>query len=217
MLDAERTRRRRSSPTPSATSPRSRYVERHHATGRIGLGLVTGLRLAPRRRRDDRRARRAQHRRGRHGRRRPRRAASSVLAEIGGGIVIYEDGELRGELPLPVAGLMSDEPAAAVVASLDHLHAVVRELGLDARGAVHDAQLPGALGDPGAQDHRPGPGRRRTVRPRPVRRLTTRPIGRGCAAGSRRHSPARAAVPRGPCASAAACGARELLPWARRR
>jgi adenine deaminase len=30
---------------------------------------------------------------------------------------------------LPVAGLMSDEPAAAVVASLDHLHAVVRELG----------------------------------------------------------------------------------------
>ena len=45
------------------------------------------------------------------------------------GSSIYEDGELRGELPLPVAGLMSDEPAAAVVASLDHLHAVVRELG----------------------------------------------------------------------------------------
>ena len=51
------------------------------------------------------------------------------LAEIGGGIAIYEDGELRGELALPVAGLMSDEPADAVVASLDHLHAVVRELG----------------------------------------------------------------------------------------
>ena len=30
------------------------------------------------------------------------------LAEIGGGIAIYEDGELRGELALPVAGLMSD-------------------------------------------------------------------------------------------------------------
>ena len=57
------------------------------------------------------------------------RCAVERVAEIGGGIVIYEDGELRGELPLPVAGLMSDEPAAAVVASLDHLHAVVRELG----------------------------------------------------------------------------------------
>ena len=55
------------------------------------------------------------------------------LAEIGGGIVIYEDGELRGELPLPVAGLMSDEPAAAVVASLDHLHALVRRARVDAR------------------------------------------------------------------------------------
>ena len=103
-------------------------LERHHATGRIGLGLVRGFGL----------------RRG--------AVASTVahdahnivvvamddddlrcavgrVAEIGGGIVIYEDGELRGELPLPVAGLMSDEPAAAVVASLDHLHAVVRELG----------------------------------------------------------------------------------------
>ena len=30
------------------------------------------------------------------------------LAEIGGGIVIYEDGELRAELALPVAGLMSE-------------------------------------------------------------------------------------------------------------
>ena len=45
-------------------------VERHHATGRIGLGYVTGLRAAPRRDRLDGRARRAQLR----GRRRRRRA-----------------------------------------------------------------------------------------------------------------------------------------------
>ena len=51
------------------------------------------------------------------------------LAEIGGGIAVYEDGALRAELALPVAGLMSEEPAEAVVESLDHLHAVVRELG----------------------------------------------------------------------------------------
>jgi len=51
------------------------------------------------------------------------------LAEIGGGIAIYEDGALRGELALPIAGLMSEEPAAAVVERLDELHAIVRELG----------------------------------------------------------------------------------------
>jgi adenine deaminase len=103
-------------------------VERHHATGRIGLGLVRGFGL----RRgavattvahdahnimavamDDDDLRRCVER----------------VAEIGGGIVIYEDGELRGELPLPIAGLMSDEPAATVVECLDHLHAVVRGLG----------------------------------------------------------------------------------------
>ncbi len=35
------------------------------------------------------------------------------LAEIGGGIVIYEDGELRAELALPVAGLMSERAGRA--------------------------------------------------------------------------------------------------------
>jgi adenine deaminase len=103
-------------------------VERHHATGRIGLGLVRGFGL----------------RRGAVATTVAHDAHNIVavgmddddlrlcverLAQIGGGIAIYEDGELRGELALPVAGLMSDEPADAVVASLDHLHAVVRELG----------------------------------------------------------------------------------------
>jgi adenine deaminase len=103
-------------------------VERYHASGRIGLGLVRGFGL----------------RRGAVATTVAHDAHNIVavgmadedlarcverLAEIGGGIAIYEDGELRGELALPVAGLMSSEPAEVVVASLDHLHAVVRELG----------------------------------------------------------------------------------------
>ena len=103
-------------------------VERHHASGRIGLGLVRGFGL----------------RRGAVATTVAHDAHNIVavgvtdadmarcverLAEIGGGIAIYEDGELRGELPLPVAGLMTEQPAAAVVESLDHLQAVVRELG----------------------------------------------------------------------------------------
>ena len=43
--------------------------------------------------------------------------------------MIYENGMLRAELALPVAGLMSEEPAEQVVESLDRLHAVIRELG----------------------------------------------------------------------------------------
>jgi adenine deaminase len=103
-------------------------IERHHATGRIGLGLVRGFGL----------------RRGAVATTVAHDAHNIVavgaadddlalcverLAELGGGIVIYENGALRAELALPVAGLMSEEPAEQVVESLDHLHAVVRELG----------------------------------------------------------------------------------------
>ena len=85
-------------------------VERHHATGRIGLGLVRGFGL----------------RRGAVATTVAHDAHNIVavgcpdddlarcverLAELGGGIAIYEDGELRAELALPVAGLMSEEPA----------------------------------------------------------------------------------------------------------
>ena len=118
----------RSWPTPSAISPRSRVIERHHATGRIGLGLVRGFGL----------------RRGAVATTVAHDAHNIVavgmtdddltrcverLAELGGGIAIYEGGALRAELALPVAGLMSEQPVEEVVAHLDQLHAVVRELG----------------------------------------------------------------------------------------
>ncbi len=89
-------------------------VERHLATGRIGLGFVAGSGLG----------------RG--------ALASSVahdahnlvvvgmtdddmafavghLAEIGGGIVVVDDGRVVAECPLPVAGLLSDAPLADVI------------------------------------------------------------------------------------------------------
>ena len=84
-------------------------VERHHASGRIGLGLVRGFGL----------------RRGAMATTVAHDAHNIVavgvddddlarcverLAEIGGGIVIYERGELRAELALPIAGLMSEQP-----------------------------------------------------------------------------------------------------------
>ena len=88
-------------------------VERHHATGRIGLGLATNLGL----------------RRGAFASTVAHDAHNLVvvgvddrdmaecamrLAEIGGGVVIADGGRVVEELPLPVAGLMSDKPLAAV-------------------------------------------------------------------------------------------------------
>jgi adenine deaminase len=103
-------------------------IERHHASGRKGLGLVRGFGL----------------RRGAVATTVAHDAHNIVavgasdddlrrcverLAELGGGIAIYEDGALRAELALPIAGLMSEQPVGEVVECLDHLHAVVRELG----------------------------------------------------------------------------------------
>ncbi len=88
-------------------------IERHHASGRIGLGFATNVGLQ-------------------HG-----AFASTVahdahnvvvlgvddqdmaacamrLAAIGGGIVVADGGRVVEELPLPVAGLMSDRPLAEV-------------------------------------------------------------------------------------------------------
>jgi adenine deaminase len=51
------------------------------------------------------------------------------LANIGGGIVVVEGGRLLAELPLPVAGILSDAPLAEVVAASDAVVAAARELG----------------------------------------------------------------------------------------
>ncbi|HYZ77459.1 MAG TPA: adenine deaminase [Gaiellaceae bacterium] len=89
-------------------------IERHLGTGRVGLGFVRGSGL----------------RRG--------ALASTVahdahnivvvgvddadmaravqrLAGLGGGIAVVEGGEVRAELPLPVAGLLADAPLAEVI------------------------------------------------------------------------------------------------------
>jgi adenine deaminase len=103
-------------------------IERHLATGRIGLGFVRGFGLQ----------------RG--------ALASTVahdahnvvvvgmsdaamafavrrLANLGGGIVAVDGSEVVAELPLPVAGLLSDEPLAEVVSRSRALVAAARELG----------------------------------------------------------------------------------------
>jgi len=56
--------------------------------------------------------------------------AANHVAEIGGGIVIVQNGKVLSALPLPIAGLMSPEPAKKVAAALDQMITAARSLGV---------------------------------------------------------------------------------------
>ena len=57
-------------------------------------------------------------------------ACAMRMAEIGGGIVIAEGGRVVEELPLPVAGLMSDSPLAAVHERLRSMEERLKTMGV---------------------------------------------------------------------------------------
>ncbi len=103
-------------------------VERHHATGNIGLGLVIGFGL-----------------------KRGALASSTAhdshnivavgasdddiftavkeVERLQGGLVVAADGKVLGSLAMPIAGLLSQQPLETVVASLAKLEQIARELG----------------------------------------------------------------------------------------
>jgi adenine deaminase len=105
-------------------------VERHLGTGRIGLGLVKGFGL----------------KRGAIATSLSHDAHNIVvvgaedgdmaravqrLTETGGGLVVIADRGVKAELPLPVAGILSDAPFEEVVELSDACLAAARELGCE--------------------------------------------------------------------------------------
>jgi adenine deaminase len=103
-------------------------VERHHATGNIGLGLVSGFGL------------------------KKGALASSVahdshnivavgasdediyaavreIEKLGGGLVAVAEGQIVESLALPIAGLLSNQPLGAVVEKLGRLEKAAETLG----------------------------------------------------------------------------------------
>jgi adenine deaminase len=104
-------------------------VERHRASGRTGLGFVHGFGL-----RAGAFASTVAH--DAHNcvvvgaDDASMRACVERLATIGGGIVVARDGAVVDELPLPVAGIMTDAPPALVASKLDDLHRELRSLGV---------------------------------------------------------------------------------------
>ncbi len=103
-------------------------AERHNATGRVGVGYISGFGL------------------------KEGAMASSVahdahnivavgtndddlllairyVAERQGGLVVVANGEVKAFLPLPIAGLMSDQPLASVARSVGELESAAKSLG----------------------------------------------------------------------------------------
>ena len=103
-------------------------VERHLGTGRVGLGFVRGFDLT-------RGALASTVAHDAHNvvvvgmNDASMAAAVRRLANRGGGIVVVDGAEVLAELPLPVAGLLSDAPVDEVVAASRAVIEAARELG----------------------------------------------------------------------------------------
>ena len=55
--------------------------------------------------------------------------AINRIAELQGGIVVVENGEIKAELQLNIAGLMSEEKAEVIAEKMDKIHEELRKLG----------------------------------------------------------------------------------------
>ena len=89
--------------------------------------------------------------------------AVNRLIELQGGCVAVAEGAVRAELPLPIAGLMSDRPFEEVASRLRELRRAARAMGCGDDRAVPPARVPAAAGHSPPQAHRPWPRRRRPL------------------------------------------------------
>jgi adenine deaminase len=113
---------------PSRDLLKMAVIERHHASGNVGLGFIQGIGL-------------------KHGAIAgtvahdhhnlvvigcddiSMVAAAYAVCAIGGGLVVTSGEHILAKLPLPVAGLMSDRPIEDVRIAYDHLLAACKQLG----------------------------------------------------------------------------------------
>ncbi len=120
-------------PDPEHDVAEIAVVERHHGSGRVGKGFVSGLGLTAG-------ALAGTFAHDHHNLvvigvdERSMETAARAVAETGGGLAVARGEEVMALVPLPIAGLMSDRPVEEVRAAMDRLLAAARELG----SALHD-------------------------------------------------------------------------------
>jgi adenine deaminase len=117
---------------PGRDLAKAAVIERHRGTGRIGLGFVQGFGL-------QRGALASTHAHDAHNvvvvgvDDADMAAAVNRLAEIGGGQVAVAGGQVVGEVPCPIGGLMSDRAVEEVAAAVEHMEKAATELGVTMR------------------------------------------------------------------------------------
>lgn len=103
-------------------------VERHNATGNVGVGLIHGFGL-----KQGALATSIAH--DAHNivcigtNDEDMLAAINAVVEMRGGLAAVTDGEVRGRLPLPVAGILSDQPLAKVTEGYEAIEELARQFG----------------------------------------------------------------------------------------
>jgi adenine deaminase len=105
-------------------------IERHRATGNVGVGFVRGFKL----------------KNGAIGSTVAHDAHNVIVAgtndadilfaiqeleRLQGGQIAVADGKVKAELPLPIAGLVTDQPLAKAMKLIDDLNAAAHALGCD--------------------------------------------------------------------------------------
>jgi adenine deaminase len=103
-------------------------VERHHMTGNVGLGFVQGLGL-------ERGAIASSVAHDSHNvvvagmNDSDMLSAVQYISSIGGGLAVAENGHIKASLPLPIAGLMSNQPIESIVSNLKAVNQAALKLG----------------------------------------------------------------------------------------
>lgn len=104
-------------------------VERHRGTGGVVNGFVSGFGYKGRMALGSTVAHDSHHMIVVGTDREMMAAAANRLGELGGGITVWKDGAEIAHVPLPIAGLMSDAPAAEVAAAASRMVAAMAECG----------------------------------------------------------------------------------------
>ena len=116
-------------------------VERHRATGKVVNGFVSGFGYRGRMALASTVAHDSHHMIVVGTSRPDMAAAANRLAEVGGGVTVWQDGREIALVRLPIAGLMSDAPAAAVAADASRMVVAMAEVGCSLNNAYMQHSL----------------------------------------------------------------------------
>ncbi|MBO9412293.1 MULTISPECIES: adenine deaminase [unclassified Ruegeria] len=116
-------------------------VERHRATGGVTNAFVSGFGYQGRMAMASTVAHDSHHMIVVGTDREQMALAANRLAEVGGGITLFRDGEELALVELPIAGLMSDSPAADVAAKADRMVQAMQDCGCQLNNAYMQHSL----------------------------------------------------------------------------